>query len=292
MIKSVQQITFKKTKGEKSFFDLIHLSKLLSLRPTDHNQFDHHGLTFFVLLLIERGNGRHSINFQDYDYSQGTLFLLGPNNIHKFYESEAEGRILVFTESFVYQYLNEKNAAKLFQLFSQHLTSPMLQLQQPEYLKIKDLIQAVENEFRTERDGFSMELIRSFLHIIITHIIRIKSYDNAMLSTSPRLEQFLKYQSLVEEHCQEHRKVSYYADLLNITPRTLNNITNSTLKKSAKTVIEEVMVSRIKQYLINTSLYVSQIAYECGFHEPSHLTKFFSKHTGLTPKRFRSLFNQ
>ncbi|MEM6831719.1 MAG: helix-turn-helix domain-containing protein [Bacteroidota bacterium] len=33
-----------------------------------------------------------------------------------------------------------------------------------------------------------------------------------------------------------------------------------------------------------------EIAFQTGFNDPSYLSKFFHKHTSLSPKEFRELF--
>lgn len=124
----IKKIQFRKKQGTQSFFDFVRLSDVLSLQPTDHNQFENHRLTFFVLLFIHQGKGKHSINFKEYTYQERSVFAIGRDSIHKFYKSDAQGSLLVFTEDFILQYLSKKNATKLFQLFNEQLASPKLQL--------------------------------------------------------------------------------------------------------------------------------------------------------------------
>ncbi len=269
---------------------MLSLSQLLSMQPTDHSQFDHHGLTFFVLLIINQGEGQHNINFCDYSYEPGSVFILGPNNVQKFYASHAKGDLLVFTEDFVHQYLNEKNAARMFGLFNQHLASPKLQLNEPELIEIQNQVNSIRREFNDRQDEYSLEMIRSMLHILITQLIRVKSVGSEKFAGSAYLDQFLQFQALVEEQCLECKTVNHYAGLLSMTPRTLNNITNSVVQKSAKAVIDHILITKIKSYLINSDLNIAQVAFECGFLEPSHLTKFFKKYTRLTPSKFKNLF--
>ena len=86
-MQQIQQVTFKQKKVDHLYFDLVDLNDVIELKPVDHNQFDHHKVSFYVIFLITQGNGTHSINYQDYSYQKGSIFTLRKNNIHKFHKS-------------------------------------------------------------------------------------------------------------------------------------------------------------------------------------------------------------
>ena len=159
MSSPIKEVQFQKKKYKQSFFDMVSLSDLLRMQPSDHSQYEHHKLTFFVLLFITEGKGRHSINFRDYSYEKGSVFAIGKGSIHKFYPGSAEGYLLVFTEDFILEYLNQENSSKLFQLFNEYLASPKQQLSGIDFLKSKSYIDSIKEEFFSWRDDFSRELI-------------------------------------------------------------------------------------------------------------------------------------
>ena len=290
MASTIKHIRFKKRQGAKSFFDWIGLDEIMALKPTDHNQFENHRLTFYVLLVITAGEGRHHINFEEYTYGPGTVFALGPETIHKFERSEAEGCLLVFTEDFITQYLSEHHATRIFQLFNSQLASPRQQLGASEFAEMRPHLAAIREEYKNVQDDFSGEMIRSRLQIIFTQLLRLKSTEHPVLEQTKYLTQFLQFQALVEAHCETHQRVTFYADKLFVTTRTLNNITHSIVHKSAKAVISDVLLTKIKRLLINSDFNVTKIAYELGFRDASHLFKFFKNLTGLSPKAFQEQF--
>jgi len=74
---------------------------------------------------------------------------------------------------------------------------------------------------------------------------------------------------------------------MGVTSRTLNNVTQSVIGKSAKAFIDQVLILHVKRLIINSSLSLTEIAYESGFNQPTNFFKFFRKNTGLSPKEFR-----
>ena len=53
--------------------------------------------------------------------------------------------------------------------------------------------------------------------------------------------------------------------------------------------IESVRLRHAKELLTMTQMPISEIARACGFLEASYFVKFFSRHIGMTPKRYRGL---
>ncbi|WP_350288576.1 helix-turn-helix transcriptional regulator [uncultured Croceitalea sp.] len=287
----VKEIVFK-NKGTSNFsFDLVDLESILDLRPKDHNQFDHHKISFYVIIIITEKKGLHSINYKNYKYKKGTIFTLRKNSIHKFVKSNAKGKFLVFTEDFAIQNSNKKENLRLFQLFNEMLSSPKLQLTNNDFDEIENLLQQIEKEYLELNDEYSAEVIRSLVQVLIHKLFRIKSAKNDNLKNHNYHLQFMKLQELVENECFESKKAVYYANKMGVTTRTLNNIVKNTINKSVKSFIDEIVILQIKRLLANSQLSFTEIAYKSGFDDPTNFFKYFKKNTRLSPKQFREDYN-
>ena len=53
--------------------------------------------------------------------------------------------------------------------------------------------------------------------------------------------------------------------------------------------IESVRLAHAKEILMQSQMPIAEVARACGFGEPSYFVKFFSRHTGMTPKQYRGL---
>lgn len=91
----------------------------------------------------------------------------------------------------------------------------------------------------------------------------------------------------MSEHFLTLRKVSDYADLLNVTADHLNRIIKSQSSKTAHELIDDMILIEAKAYLKHTALSVAEIAYKLGFSDPSHFNKFFKKLANCTPLQYR-----
>ncbi len=282
----LKEIVFKNI-NPNHHFDLVDLESILKRKPKDHNQFDHHKISFYAIVIITHNNGKHSINYSDYSYKKGTVFTLRKSSTHKFYKTNAKGKFLVFTEDFVIRYSDKIETLKLFQLFNEMLGSPKLQLDDSNFAQIKSLINQIEQEYLDVIDSYSIEIIRSLIQVLILKLFRIKSKGKDNLGYRKYHLKFIYLQELVEKECFESKKVSYYANKMGVTTKTLNNITHSMVGKHAKSFIDEIVILQIKRLLINSQLSFTEIAYQAGFSTPTNFFKYFRKKTGLSPKQFK-----
>lgn len=289
MKKIFKEISFNQSKSSIQF-DHVKLEDILKFKPTDHNQFQYHRVTFYVILLITQNQAKHNLNFKDYRLEKGSLITLRKDNIHKFYKSNAKGELLIFTEDFAVQHSNKLEASKLFLLFNEMLASPKIQLDKSSYDEIVLLIDLIKKEYSKVNDEYSPDIIRKFIQVIITKLFRVKSRENSIFASSKYLSTFLDFQALVEEHCFENKKVSFYANKIGITTKTLNNVTQSVIQKNAKAIINNIVIVQSKRLIINSQNSLSEISYQVGFDDPTNFFKYFAKYAGITPSQFRESF--
>lgn len=287
MQQQFKKINFENRNTGEAHFDFVNFEDVLKKIPADHSQFEFHKVSFYAILLLTQGEGIYNLNFKDYAIKKGTLFTLRKDNIHKFYKSKAKGVLLLFTENFIVNYSNELEASKTFLLFNEMLSSPKIQLPEADFDEIMVLITLIKEEFFKARDEHSSTILRNLVQIITAKLFRIKSKENALLHNNKYLSLFLNFQELVEKDCFNNKKVSFYAKEMGITSKTLNKVTKSIIQKSAKSIINDVVIIQSKRLIINSQDSLTEIAYQVGFDEPTNFFKYFRKNTGFSPSQFR-----
>ncbi|WP_159086006.1 helix-turn-helix domain-containing protein [Flavobacterium faecale] len=288
MKNEIQQIKFNNTRKE-SQFDLTSFDRIFSKKDLDHTLTDFQQIDFYMLIVVTGGTGKHTVDFTDYTLEQGTILSIRKDQIHKFFKNEVQGYVLLFTDTFLLHFFNEVEAIKSLQLFNELISSPKIQLNTTDFDTTQKLITEIEKEYYQIKDDHSMSVIGSLLHILFRKMYRIKSLDNAIFSEKKYLSSFIHLQQLVENQCFKTKKVSDYASQMNISSKTVNNITNTVIHKSAKQFIDTILITQIKRLLINTTFSIKEIAFQAGFEETTNLYKFFKKNTLLTPEVFRKL---
>ena len=70
--------------------------------------------------------------------------------------------------------------------------------------------------------------------------------------------------------------------------KALNQLCKKTAGKTPKQIIDEHTILEAKRRLAIENTQVTQLAYELGFDEVGNFTKYFRKHTLLTPSQFQA----
>ena len=287
-MQNIQQIKFQNANKPTSHFDIVKLEELFGRKELNHSIEVLHRVGFYALILIENGNGNHTVDFTDYQCSRGTVITVRKDQIHKFFKSDdLKGSLLIFTDEFLVSYLEELEAQKVLQLFNELLGSPKLQLSETEFGDVRQIVNEIEKEYLEVNDHFSTGIIRSGLHILVAKLFRIKSQSGKMDFEKKYLKAFIKFQKLVEQNTDKNNKVHHFAKKLGVSTKTLNNITRSIVDKSAKQFIDDIAIKQIKRLLINTKLSIKEVAFESGFEETTNFYKYFKRHTKFTPEQFR-----
>ncbi|MDD7915504.1 AraC family transcriptional regulator [Polaribacter ponticola] len=274
---------------QKSNFNILKIEDLFK-QPNSEEITSNHKVDFYTLLFISEGDGIHSIDFTDYDYSKGSIMSIRKDQIHKFYiNNNTKGYLLCFKEEFLNRYLNEVEVAKSIQMFNELLTSPKTQLRDQDFAGVVNLVAAIENEIFTIKDKYSLQIIRSLIHLLITLIYRIKAEGHSKVQLSNYLKEFIRFQNLLEQEYATTKKVFDYANKLGYSTKKLNTVVNFVANKPAKEFINDTVVIKIKRQLLHSDYSIKEIAFKVGFNDPTNLYKYFKKYTNSTPEAFRKI---
>lgn len=147
-------------------------------------------------------------------------------------------------------------------------------------------------EFFVEEFG-TVDHIQGEMLLVLLKRLLIKSVRIAKKNLpdpdmpQPKLDTIRKFNILVEMHFREKHKVSEYADLMNLTAKSLSNLFTRYYSKSPLKVINERIVIESKKLLRFSNKNINEISFELGFSEASHFSKFFKTHAGLSPKQYK-----
>jgi AraC-like DNA-binding protein len=121
--------------------------------------------------------------------------------------------------------------------------------------------------------------------IISTRLLKAKE-GFVETAKNTKIDLLREFNMLVEAHFKTEHSVSFYAEKLYKSPKTLSN-NFAKLNTSPLQIIHERIVLEVKRLLIYTDKTAKEIAYEVGFEDASHLSRLFKKHTALSPSDFK-----
>ncbi|MFC3161344.1 AraC-type DNA-binding protein [Chryseobacterium arachidis] len=251
-----------------------------------------HRHDFYATILFTKGSGIHEIDFQKYDVSPGSLFFMSPGQIHSWELSDdIEGYLFFCLQDFYeMHYVNQK--LRNFPFFGSVNFPRKLQLNEAELKKNVHLMLELQEEYQAQ-NSMRNGLMLSLMSQIFIHSTRQFSRDFDNLASSTSLSYFKHYQefeNLVEEHFTKEKSIAFYADLMNISSKHLNRITQTVVHKTATDVITERVILEAKRMLMYLDESLVEIAFRLGYEEYSYFVRVFRKTSGTTPTQFIKLY--
>jgi AraC-like DNA-binding protein len=137
------------------------------------------------------------------------------------------------------------------------------------------------------RHEMILNLLHNFYLNIYSKVILNNNLNTLQRQGKRKKELQDKFFCLVKEHIAS-REVSYFAEMLCITPKYLSIVTKETTGSSAKDLIDKFAITELKLRLKSTSTPLKGIAEQLNYPCEAFLCKYFKKHTGITPSRYRN----
>ncbi|EAS18723.1 helix-turn-helix domain-containing protein [Nonlabens mediterrranea] len=193
----------------------------------------------------------------------------------------------VFNREFYCIQHNDPEVSCMGLLFYGASNAPIINLSIKEQASFNAMLVLFQEEFET-RDHIQGEMLRTLLkRMLITSTRLIKQDSNQANLSVKQVDLIRKFNILVEQHYKEKHQVADYADLLFKSPKTLSNFFKKHNVKSPLKIINERIAAEAKRLLLYSDKSAEEIAYELGYKEPSHFSKFFKTQAGTSPLSFR-----
>ena len=214
------------------------------------------------------------------------LFCTPLNTVH--IEEPFEGlSAFIFNREFYCIRDHDKEVACDGLLFLGSSVPPIITLDKKEQRSYNVLYMMFEEEF-LNKDHIQGEMLRVLLKRLLIKSVRLIKNDMPKIDLfDKKLEVIRQFNLLVEKHFKQTHKVSEYANMLVISPKSLSNIFSKFNYKSPLKVINERLQLEAERLLQFSNKNINEISFELGFSTMSHFSKFFKKNNGNSPTFYR-----
>lgn len=259
--------------------------------------YPRHAHNFFELVFIVSGNGTHLLNDSSFNYKDGDVFLMTPDDEHEFVvEERTVFGYLKFTEQIFLEKTElvsdlkwRKNIDAVI-LHSNSIPSSIITNERDKE-NVFQLFQLLKKEYTnpiTHSRSILLELFGALLMIVSRNI------SNDIIVTS--LSEKDKVNSILTHIRQnvldnERIKIAEIAKEFYMSPNYISIFIKKHAEISIQQYVIQTKMKMAERLLKQTSLTISQIAQKMNFTDSSHFTKTFKKHKRITPKEFRKLLS-
>ena len=154
---------------------------------------------------------------------------------------------------------------------------------------VSNLISSLSNK----KHLFAEEINYAYFYILLTDMADMmwKKYGKGSpshISDMKRSDSIMKeFAELLVKHVHRETSVDFYAEKLCISKQYLSLIVKEKTRVTAGVIISSIRAEEAARLLRNPEMTIQQVAEELSFSDQSSFGKFFKKHTGASPLKYR-----
>ena len=257
----------------------------------------------FYFIALKRMKGvKYKYGQLHYDFEDdGILFFMSPNQVLKLEITEEEnpekqsGWMLLIHPDFIWNTQLAKTI-KQYEFFDYSVNEALL-LSEKEEITLNSIIQSIRQEYHSNIDKFSKQIIISHIETLLSYserfysrqfITREKANHQILESLEKLLTDYFNSEDLAIRGLPS---VQYVSKELNVSPSYLGSLLREISGQNTQQHIHDKLIEKAKEKLSTTNLSISEIAYELGFEHSQSFSKLFKAKTHFSPLEFRRSFN-
>ncbi|MCD8032303.1 MAG: AraC family transcriptional regulator [Bacteroides sp.] len=101
-----------------------------------------------------------------------------------------------------------------------------------------------------------------------------------------------KVQEYINNHYKEEIRLSQLADMVGMTPVSFSRFFKLRTGRNLSEYIIDIRLGFASRLLVDSTMSVAEICYECGFNNLSNFNRIFKKKKGCSPKEFREQYRK
>lgn len=284
----IQDTEFKKAKnweGSVCLDDDLLLSDQINKAPMPSEP---RKMNFILIGLCTKGKINYRMDTEELVVHAGKLLVVSERHVIDGYKcsDDMEGLCIMMSVDFFHEII--KSVHDVSSLFVFARMQPVMKLEADEIATFTEYFQFIKQKISDNHNHFRKDLIRTLMlamfYDVGNVIYRVKNFDESLLRSEKVFTRFLK---MVEENCKRERRVSWYAQQLNITPKYLSTAVKRISGRTAVEWIESYVTMELRVLLKNSTKSIKEITEELNFPNQSFLGKYFKEHVGMTPSAYR-----
>ena len=258
---------------------------------------NHIKMNYGIYALYLKNNLSCAIQYgrNKYDYQEGTIVCFAPGQIGEVntHEDEVKPEVygILFDPSFI-KGTNLSRQMSKYCFFSYDVTES-LHLSDDERKVIMLCLEKIKLELLHVKDKYSKELLAMNIELLLNYCLRFyeRQFASRQVSNKDVLQKFEYYLSEYFNQVDLFRKglptVRYFADKVCLSPNSFGDLIKKETGKSAQEYIQNTIIQKDKELILETNLSMNEISSQLGFKYPQHFGRFFKQHMNQTPSGFK-----
>jgi AraC-like DNA-binding protein len=251
---------------------------------------------FYCIILKHLGCGDVTYGRSAYDYNDGSLVFVAPNQIAGANDGKisynTKGWILMFHPDLLRNTYLEHSMNRY--TFFDYSSNEALHLSEQEREIIIGYFCNIRRELHHPTDDYTNRNIILNIEALLNNCMRF--YERQFISRKNENNKIMEQLTyLLEEYLLSGKSqqyglptVAWCADNLHLSSNYFGDLVKKYSGRTAQEFIKSTIVDYAKLLLANNSYKVNEIAYKLGFKYPQHFSRLFKHIEGVSPSQYRS----
>lgn len=277
------------------------LISVISFDDMEQTEPGRQNLIFDFYMISVKRDMAHKYRYgqKDYDFDEGVMFCMAPHQVLSITKEEKgknpSGWMLMIHPDFLWNTAMAVTIRK-YEFFDYSVHEALF-LSADEEIKVLQIIENIKEEYQSNIDRFSQNIIISQLETLLNYSERF--YQRQFITRHKASHQLLeRLEILLNDYFEADDfpvkglpSVQFLSEKLNMSPKYMRNVLKTLTGRTTQQHIHEKLIEKAKEKLSTTPLSVSEIAYELGFEHSQSFSKLFKSKAGISPVEFRKSFS-
>lgn len=248
---------------------------------TDYDFSHPHRHEYFEFFCFLKGGGTHEIDFTELPIHSYSMHIVAPGQVHCVRRSlDSNGFVFLFQLDALQG--PKEVSGFLFDHICHDLDDRLPDYAVPadKHVWFETMLASIWEDYQLN-SSFSELSVKTGIQQLSLKCMEWDQQESPLFSS-----EYAQFRRLLFQKFRSMKKVKDYAAALNVTEKYLNELVKEHTGDSASRIIYKQVVLEAKR-LIHTGITAKEVAYDLGFDDPGHFSKFFKAQTGHSPSEFR-----
>ena len=248
-------------------------------------------LSFTVALLCLAGQMRAQVNLQDFELRTNDVLVVQNGTIGEYRGMSDDARIAVI--AFTPEYFQTALQIEATMSLQRRLyASPLWHLPFEAMVELMVIYRLMKAKIAETDNPFRKGALLGYTQVLIYNCYKYllaadSGNEKTEVKSGRQQELYTQFMDEVRKSYIKERSISYYADVLCVTPKYLSQVVRRVSGRFAGDWITDFVILEAKALLKSRKYTVQQIADMLNFANQSFFGKYFREKVGCSPKAYQ-----
>jgi AraC family transcriptional regulator, transcriptional activator of pobA len=239
---------------------------------------------YMEIIWITKAEGTCMIDLERLPIKENEIYCIGPGQLRDFQTHDhLQGYYLLFATAFIKP--SVENACPFFRSGIPVATKIVLQYDEAKS-EMEQLIRKMVREFSLPFE-VDVELMRGLLLLLLIYLAKYAKQEAKQPNAGRPNDLLSRFLLLIEKNYNTNKMPGDYAAELCVSASYLNSIVKGSTGYPTTFHIQQRKIMEAKKQIVWHGMSLKEAAYQLGFADSAHFSKFFKAKAGMTYQHFR-----